>query len=265
MEIAPEATFLSILLPLIIVIFIIAIGVFLLNQHFQRNLFKQIIQQEELKSQYQKELLKSSIQVQELERKRISRDLHDELGAKLSIARMLLLRLEEISEPADPAIKSSLLHIRNIAESALASVREISHKLMPPQLEVFGLLKTLESLADQINLAGKLTVCLNADSLSRLPWEIEVAVYRIIMELLQNTMKHSNAKNVVLNIKKTENEIEVVYLDDGKGIGPTKSAGLGLQNIEARTNALGGVLEVTKGNNFKAVISIPHKSEIIDD
>jgi len=119
MEATQEIGFLNILLPLLGVMFVIAVGVFLLNQQFQKNLYRQKLEQEELRNKHERELLQSSIEVQEAERKRIAKDLHDELGATLSIAKMQLARLEQMY----PSIESnglSLKGVRNIIESSIS-------------------------------------------------------------------------------------------------------------------------------------------------
>ena len=95
METTGQINITAALLPMICVIFIIATGVVLLNSLFQKKLYRQKLLQEELINRHQEELLKSSIQIQEEERKRIASDLHDELGAVLSITRMHLFALEE--------------------------------------------------------------------------------------------------------------------------------------------------------------------------
>lgn len=265
METPSEVGFFSVLVPLVIVVFIIAIGVFLLNQHFQRNLYRQRFEQEELKNQHQQELLKSSIKIQETERKRIARDLHDELGATLSIARMHLVRLEETAGAKTDV--ASLKNIRSITETALASMRKISHELMPPLLERFGLIKTLQEIVDQFIAVGELQVGLKAEQdFARMPWEVELALYRISMELLQNTSKHAGASKAEIFLTlKNQGEVILAYQDNGKGMDKKPVLlGLGLKSMEARANALGGTFELKKGKGFAARIVVPfehHKDD----
>ncbi len=257
MEPSADIDFLRVLLPLVVVVFIIAIGVFLLNQQFQKNLFRQKLTQEELKRSHQRDLLKSSIEVQEKERKRIARDLHDEMGASLSMARMQLVRLEEAL--SKDQLAGSIKNVRNIVESTLNSVREISHQLMPPQLEALGLSKTLGSLADQINEGDDLQLQLNLTELTgRLPWFIELGLYRMTLELIQNTLKHADASEAHLSLSDSMNEhVLLTYSDNGKGINSLNAPGMGLKNLEARANALGGNFELKESEGFLARITIP--------
>jgi signal transduction histidine kinase len=254
-----ELSVLSILLPLAGIVFIIVIGVVLMNQHFRKNLFKQMLTQEELKILHQQALLESSIEVQERERKRVAQDLHDELGASLSIARMHLIQLEESDE--ESALRTPLRNIRNLTENALASMRRISHELMPPQLETFGLVRTLESVAAQTGATGKLEIRTHVRGhFPRLPWIVELGVYRMTMELINNTIKHAHANKIDIVLSLEGERFVLRYSDDGRGIvEKTDSHGLGLKNLEARTSSLKGsfTTENGPGVGFSATVTIP--------
>src|SRR5687768_5964963 len=104
METVKDPAFINTLLPLVVIIFIIGAGVVLLYLHFQKNLVSRKLEQETLKNLHQTDLLRSSIQVQEEERKRIAQDMHDELGAVLSIMRMNIVMMEQQNKDADDNI-----------------------------------------------------------------------------------------------------------------------------------------------------------------
>lgn len=257
MEVTQEIDFLSLLLPLLGVMFVIAIGVFLLNQQFQKNLYRQQLKQEELRNKHQIELLQSNIEVQEAERKRIAKDLHDELGATLSIAKMHLSRLEQMHPDLDSK-GLTIGGVRDIIESSITSVRQISHHLMPNQLETFGLIRALESMVDQINQTNQIEIDLEAsDYENRMAWEKELALYRVFMELIQNTLKHSEANKVTINYEEKDDFIQVDYKDDGKGLPKDIVHGLGLRSIEARIKSVGGTLQLGSGKGFEAHLKIP--------
>ncbi|MEQ9465950.1 MAG: histidine kinase [Ekhidna sp.] len=261
MESTQEINFLSILLPLLLLVFVIVIGVILLNQHFQKNLYRQSLEREELRNKHQKELLQSNIEVQEAERKRIAKDLHDELGATLSIAKMHLMRLEQMH----PNLESkglSIGNVRNIIESSIGSVRQISHHLMPTQLETFGLIRALESMIDQINDSKQLTIeFATPNEATELSWEKELGLYRIFMELIQNTLKHSKAGKVNINYREEGGDIIANYEDDGVGLPEHTVYGLGLKSMEARVKAFGGSFELIKSDGFSARLRVPIKDE----
>ncbi len=261
MEEFKELNFLDVFLPLITVVFIIALGVVLLNQHFQKNLFRQQIKQEELRQKHQQELLRSSIDAQEELRKRIAQDLHDELGAALSIARMQLVKAENDAAADSPAMKNSLANIRSITENALSSMRKISHQLMPPMLERYGLLKTLQSVQEQVNQTNDLQLHLHsAAELPDMSWEVKVSVYRITMELIQNTIKHAGASTIHIDLGGHSGSFALAYTDNGKGLNAKAGRGLGLKSLEARVNALGGTLEIMADAGFSCRVSIPLKT-----
>jgi signal transduction histidine kinase len=261
MEEASELNFLNALLPLAVILFVVAIGVILLNQHFHKNLYRQKLEQEELKAAHQRELLKSSIQVQEEERRRIAQDLHDELGAALSIARMHLMQLEELHSDKAEDLLAALRNVRGLTETSLAATRRISHELMPPQLQTFGLVKTWHVIAEQLVSANGLIVNIDApENVPLMPWNIMLGLYRISMELIHNTLKHAQARQAHLDLRWDGSCIIFRYTDDGRGLSQKEvNPGLGLKSIEARVNSLKGTTEWSNKESagFGAVFKIP--------
>jgi signal transduction histidine kinase len=260
METIKDLNFLEALLPLAFIIFIICIGVVFLNLHFQKNLSVQKLKQEALKNIYQHDLLRSNIQAQEEERKRVAHDLHDELGAVISIMRMHLMVLEQQSTDGTKSLQDGLQNVRQLSETALASIRSISHRLMPPQLESFGLLATLESVIEQINKTETITIELTCNTyMEELPWLVNLGLFRIIMELINNTIKHAGAKCIKIVFFRNGDHFICHYSDDGKGLpDDVVKKGLGHKSIEGRVNALAGKLEMgnAETGGFYAIIQL---------
>lgn len=259
METSDHINFINTLLPFTAVVFIIAIGVVLLSQQFRQNLYKQKLEQEELKSKHQIELLRYSIQVQEDERKRIARDLHDELGAVLSILRMHLVQLEHLPSK-DYSLPEKLANLRGLTENAIANMRRISHELMPPQLETFGLIKALESLINQIETSGKIEIQLHHEgAIDTMDWPVSLALYRVFLELITNSLKHAEATKIFFGITKVETELKCHYTDNGVGIQLNDSPGIGLKSMEGRIKSLSGQFRFGNqdGGGFFADIVIP--------
>lgn len=261
METTPELNFLSTLLPLAGIIFAIAVGVVLLNQQFQKNLIRQQLEQEELKSRHQRELLRASIEAMEEERRRIARDLHDELGAVLSITRMHLVQLENQGDVPAEKLVPALQNIRSLTETSLANMRRISHQLMPLQLEKMGLGEAFEALAKQVNdsKAVRMTVTTTGDQ-EEISWPVKLALYRMMMELLNNTIKHAGASEIDVQLEMLAEGITCYYQDNGKGLpAEVSGGGLGHKNLLGRAEALQGTMEF--GNRpeggFFARIKIP--------
>lgn len=262
MEAHGEISFLAMLLPLAGIVFIIAVGVVLLNQQFQKNLYRQKLEQEELKNLHQQQLLISSIQAQEEERKRIAQDLHDEMGAALSITRMHVIQLERKKlPPGHEDFSATLFDIRNLLDNSLANMRRISHQLMPPQLESFGLVKTLESVAAQISKTGEISIELAASpALPAMSWPVSLGLYRILMELISNTIRHAGASGILIDLQYINGELSCRYTDNGCGLPPEAAgSGLGHKGLEGRVASLGGSLGMGNRNEggYYALITIP--------
>jgi signal transduction histidine kinase len=261
MDPTAELSYLQLLLPLIGVVSVIVVGVVLLHQHFRKSLYKQQLAREELKNKHQQELLRNAIQVQEEERKRISQDLHDELGAALSISRMHLLRLEKLGQSDQNKAVEELPKVREYVESALASTRRISHELMPAQLQMLGLAKALEGVAHWAGSASELEPSVEVNgNLNELPWDTTLGLYRIYTELINNTLKHAEASTANLKIDAEFQSLSFQYWDNGKGLPVSaRNVGMGLKGMEGRVSALNGELKV--GNNdaggFFANIKLP--------
>ena len=246
MEESQASELASVLISFSLIVFIIAIGVVLLTWQFRKNLFKQQLEQEALKLAHQKDLLQTSIEVQEEERKRIAKDLHDELGAALSMGRMWLLQLER-QEQVDP---QKVVEVRELLENALNSSRRISHQLMPLQLSNLGLEKALRAVLDRAQEVGELDVKMDVGALEGLPGPVELGLYRVFTELINNTLKHAEASEITLSIRQEDKALICSYTDNGKGLSSHhEKKGLGLKSMEGRVSALNGTWE---GGNRQA-------------
>jgi len=266
MEAGKAISLVDIIIPFTIVLFIIAVGVVLLYAHFQKNLYRQELDKATLRSAQQEELLRNSIFIQEEERKRIASDLHDELGAVISIIRMNLVLIQQKvkkKESVATDVISAVDGLISLSESGISSVRNISHQLMPPQLESFGLIKTLERFVETINASGKLNICLSVkNELPHLDWPVTLGLYRISMELINNTLKHAGAKKITMEFDYDKHHLMLYFKDDGKGlnINSEDKAGMGFKNIEARISALKGSIaygDNTEYAGFKALVKLP--------
>lgn len=244
MEAAEELTVLGILLPTMAVLLVLAVGVVLLNRKFRNRLLLEALEREQQKQEHQHELLRKTIEVQERERGRIAQDLHDELGATLSMVHMSLSHLQESNDLAANT-SDQLTRISTMLNSAIAASKNISHALLPLQLKTHGLVTTLRSLAHRTEMAGKLSVALSVEpKADRLPWPVRVGLYRICTELCNNTIKHANASHIELALSMSGERVLLHYMDDGIGLDSAMtSPGIGLASIEARAQSLGGSAE----------------------
>lgn len=264
METKDHVTFIETLLPFVGVLFLIAVGVVLLTQQFRKNLYREQLEQEALKSKHQTEMLRSSILVQEEERKRIARDMHDDLGAVLSITRMHLLQTERKYGASDHDLLKDLENIRHLTENSIENMRRISHELMPPQLEKFGVIRTLENTCTQLTASGKLDAVFESDDhLSIMDELVGLTLYRVCMELINNTIKHAEATQMNLSIRCRDQQVSVQFSDNGKGLPAEDNLqGSGLKNIRSRLSFLGGeFIPDREAGGFKVHILIPLYAE----
>lgn len=206
---------------------------------------------------HQKELLNAGILVQEQERKRIAQDLHDDISSKLNVIHLNSNLLLEggLTEHKHTEITNSILEITN---RTLQSARKIAHDLLPPILDKFGLKSAIEELADDFNRSKETVISLQLEyPQNYLEKTQELHLFRILQELINNSIRHGKAKNINFVIKKRATTLHVVYSDNGIGFDLEQSnvkKGLGMTNIESRVDFLNGTLKtastLSKGSTF---------------
>jgi signal transduction histidine kinase/ligand-binding sensor domain-containing protein len=202
------------------------------------------------------------IATQEEERKRISRDLHDDVGTKLSALKLFLSSLyEKAAETNNEEIKKMAASSAQFVTETIKDVRELLLNLSPSVLEEFGYTIAVEGLINKINETKQIHFSLVLFGMQqRLKKEHELALYRITQELINNVLKHADAKNVSLQIGKRDNIIILMIEDDGKGFDTTaQKNGYGLYNLDARTKLLQGTMTIDSqpGKGTSVLIEIP--------
>lgn len=187
------------------------------------------------------------LQATDRERKRIAAELHDGIGQQLT---GLKYRLEEMAapgarQPRQEAVSEALA----IAADTGREVRAIAHALMPQALEKVGLPAAAADMLQRSLGGAGITHELEHHGLEeRLPPAVEVGVFRVMQELVQNTMKHAQARHVNLQLLKNREHLVFIYEDDGKGIaGASGGSGIGLHNIRERVRALHGTFSFANG------------------
>lgn len=218
-------------------------GTFLLVTSFilftvrnQNKLLKQRQQFQQAEIAHQKRLLHAVIESQEAERKRIGQDLHDDVGTSLSGLRLFI----EMFNPASDNYDSFAASSKNVIDKIVKDVRNISHNLSPTTLRYYGLVAAITEHCTIINQSGKLEITLKNEAdvlLQRLELPAATAIYRVLEELLNNTIKHSGASKANIHFSVEEGALSIDYNDNGKGLQPVSGklvTGMGLQNIESR-------------------------------
>ena len=244
----------------------LAIGIIVFVVMHQRKVIRYHIQMKKLEAEKQQMFLNASIRFQEEERQRIAADLHDDAGPLLATARLYLNENLVNQEKAQQL--QSIFSAKQILDDAILLIRNISHSLMPPTLRNFGLESASTDLFQKINGSGSLNASARFhDYRERLNVEQELLIFRIIQELINNVIKHSNAGFIHLTQNATPTHLYIRLHHDGKGIVQAEfdklnqvSQGLGLKNIASRINVLNGRIFFELDNShtyYKVTLEVP--------
>jgi signal transduction histidine kinase len=206
-----------------------------------------------------RDALRKVLQAQEIERRRLARELHDETGQALT---SILLGLRAVENAADGERVEALAAVRERVVATLQNVRRLAVELRPKALDDFGLVAALERLAETFAAESGLRVDLEARlGDERLPSETETAVYRTVQEALTNIAKHAGATTVSILLSRKEGAVTAVVEDDGRGFDSTaaRADALGLAGMRERLALVGGRLsvETAEGRGTTIVAEVP--------
>lgn len=202
------------------------------------------------------------IQGQEKERKRIAQDLHDGLGGLLSSAR---LQMQNIEREINTLQQMNVIDkAEDLVTQAQSEVRRISHDMMPSALSELGLIAAVEDILAQISEDGQIIVNTSMiDEDSIIAEKVQVGLYRIIQEIMNNILKHAEAKEINFSLRKQANKIQLIVEDNGKGFsdeGRKKTEGIGLKGIYSRVDYLNGTIDLKstpgKGTSYEILIPL---------
>ncbi|MBU1013413.1 MAG: Cache 3/Cache 2 fusion domain-containing protein [Bacteroidetes bacterium] len=193
----------------------------------------------------EREILSTVIRTEERERERFAKDMHDSVGPLLSTIKLYVNELK--SPNLETEERTDFVNQTNeILDEAIISIRTISNNLMPRVIHKYGLIKALESFCDKVNKTNKINIQLESKHISdRLDQNLELILFRVITELITNTLKHANAKNINIELEKSRNKIIMSFKDDGIGfdidkIMNSEHLGMGLKNIISRIKSING-------------------------
>ncbi|TPV33422.1 sensor histidine kinase [Paucihalobacter ruber] len=213
----------------------------------RKKIIEQKIKNREKEIAHQKTLINAIIETQEKERNRIAQDLHDDISSGLNVVAIncYMLKTPNLDYNEQLKITNTILELTN---KVLQSSRRIAHDLLPPVIDKFGLHEGIKELVENINNIGQLQIKynnhLNFDDLAH---EKHLHVFRILQELINNSLKHSEANTITIDFNQDSDGIKLHYSDNGKGFDVTNSVhkkGLGMKNIESRISLLQAKLTV---------------------
>ncbi len=252
---------------------VLAIGLIAFIVFHQRKVIKYQQELQRVEEEKQQILLNASIRWQEEERQRIAADLHDDAGPLLATARLYLN--DNLVNQDIPTQLQSISNAKQIIDDTIQLIRNISHSLMPPTLKNFGLESAVNDLFQKISGSGAINAsCKFHDYKERLLPQIELLIFRVTQELVNNILKHSNATFIHLTQNIADDKFYMRINHDGKGITQSdfekmnkSSIGLGLKNIQSRMKVLEGNIQFEKDSSqtfYKITVEMPLPTESND-
>ena len=231
---------------------------------YAHKLFKYIDRLNRQRQLYNKRILTAVLRTEEKARSRFSKELHDGLGPLLSSARMSLSALAR--EQQSPDQQELIGNTTYVIDEAIRSLREISNNLSPHVLNDFGLARGVQNFIDKSaamhDVKIRFTTNLRAE---RYDTDIEVILYRVICELINNSLKHAACTAINLSLSHNGGELALDYTDNGRGFNPraVMDCGMGLSNISSRINSLGGTFDISssKGKGMRTSIRVNTQEE----
>jgi signal transduction histidine kinase len=243
----------------VIISFMIIVGVILI-----REIFYSLKRAEIDRVRTERKVLNAVINTEENEKKRFAKDLHDGLGPILSTVKMSLSTLDDrINDPSGIEILNNTNHLVN---EAISTIKDISNNMSPHVLSNFGLASAINTFVSKINQTGTVEIDFNTNMENiRLENDKEVVIYRAVCELINNSVRHSGASRIEIELNKLEKFVTLQFNDNGRGfdmstLGNEDSKGMGLSNIETRVRTVGGVfvLESNPGKGTNALIKMTY-------
>ena len=214
-----------------------------------------------------RELSARLLQIQDEERRRIARELHDSVGQMLAAVNMNLALANEEAQALSPTAAKALTETGDLLEQISSEIRTISHLLHPPLLDEVGLQSALEWYIEGFSDRSKIDVALELpDDFGRLPRNIEITLFRVVQECLTNIHRHSGSSTAAIRVARSQNEVRLEVRDAGKGIpaemqttvASGQLSGVGLRGMRERLHQMGGQLEVqSNGSGALVVATLP--------
>ncbi|MGE0104748.1 MAG: two-component regulator propeller domain-containing protein [Blastocatellales bacterium] len=231
---------------------------------YRRNMSK-VIRQGQRQLAFSRKLLGSL----EVERRKIARELHDGVVNNLASVAIAIHNLSKQINGENPELKRKMIDIHDQTMGLTQNVRTLSHLLHPAPLEHFGLPAAIRSICKEFGESTKLEIELFLDeNLESISPEADICIYRIIQEALRNIVKHSQAANVLISLRRIEKHVELIVSDNGIGFDRSKSRdgdGFGLISIQERLDGLGGNLAIDsvpgRGSDIIATIPMVNKNQ----
>jgi signal transduction histidine kinase len=239
--------------------FLMSLAILIFVYYSRKKIIEKEIKNRDLEIEHQKTLINAVIQTQEKERNRIAQDLHDDISSGLNVVSINchMLKTPGLDNSEKGKITDTILELTN---RVLHSSRRIAHDLLPPVLDKFGLNAGIMELAEDFNKTGKVSIeYRNKADFSKIPIECHLHIFRIIQELINNSMRHGKATEIVITFTDENAKIVLKYKDNGSGFDINEienQKGLGMKNIESRVSLIGADYKITSEVNNGIAVEI---------
>lgn len=239
----------------------ISVGVLYVRKLF--NYINRLTHQRKLTN---KRILTAVLRTEEKTRAEFSRELHDGLGPLLSSVKISMSVLAKGEHT--PEEREILSSTTAVVDEAIRSLREISNNLSPQVLNDFGLKRGISNFIGKSTVLKKFDVDFSTNlHAERFDSNVEVIIYRVVCELINNSLKHAGCKHIKFSLDYGDNCLTLRYSDDGRGFNPdaVMDCGMGLSNISSRVHSLGGEVSITSrpGEGMQAVVTVNVTGETI--
>ena len=226
---------------------------------FAHKLVKYIDRLNRQRTLLNKRLLTAVLRAEEKSKSRFAKELHDGMGPLLSSAKMSLTALNSAKEEKQRA--EIIVNTTYVIDEAIRSLREISNNMQPQVLNDFGLARGLQNFINKSVAIHSAKICFTTNLRNeRFDPDVEIVVYRVICELINNSLKHSGCNAINMSLILNEGSLALDYADDGQGFDPQSmmDCGMGLSNIASRINSLNGTLDITseKDKGMRAFVKV---------
>ncbi len=210
------------------------------------------------RKQEEKKIMEAILRTQEEEQSRYARELHDGIGPILSTLKMYI---EWLADTANVINKEKISQQSIVAiNEAINLVKDVANNLSPHVLQRFGLVNAIKSYLDRVKETNFIEFRISTNLTGRLPDNIEISLYRIMLECINNSLKHADGKFFILKFKKQEKNIAINYSDNGNGFDVdhviATQKGMGLFNIQNRIKLMGGEIRITSNVDIGTYIEI---------
>lgn len=243
--------------------FLLAVAIVMFMTFYQKRMLQEQYKRQQMEIAFQQKMIEAALQSQEEERRRLAGEMHDSIGAMLSAIRLGISTLaKQIPDPQLVDFPKEML------DETIQSVRRISRDLMPATLEKFGLAPAVKELCDRFQSTAGLPIhCEQNGEIPPFDKTRELMLFRIVQELINNALKHAQAKSIQVSLAHSSAIIEVIVEDDGVGfdVDAIKNSrepgrGLGIFNIENRVRVLNATIAYDKERKqgSKTTVKVPY-------